>query len=288
MQRPFITLYFLVSFFLLSFAVSSCKKSKQQERIPETGLPESEVVKIPVVVHVIYDQPEYNITEEKIISQLKVLNEDFRKRNTDLNQVPAMFAPLIADVGIAFELVKTDPQGKPTIGITRTFSHVDGWQGRVGVYREKPAAELPLYHTAQGGADIWPADRYLNLYVVLMADYAGRVGLAGYAQLPGKDPLTDAVVIDPRCFGTVAPLAPNTELGRTLTHEIGHWLNLNHVFDEPDDGVEDTPHGHMAGNFMDYAADNQLLMFTTGQRQRMRAVFKVNQPRRQLYLNQLQ
>jgi hypothetical protein len=110
------------------------------------------------------------------------------------------------------------------------------------------------------------------------------VALPGYAQLPGKDPQTDAVVIDPRCFGTVEPLKRGYHLGRTATHEIGHWLDLKHVFEETD-LVDDTPPGGMEFNFMNYDTDDKLLMFTHGQKERMRAVFNIEGKRRLLYNN---
>lgn len=263
-----------------------------------------EIIRIPVVVHVLYSKDEFNVSDEKIASQLAVLNQDYRKRNADRDKTPAAFAPLAADAGIAFYLATRDPQGNPTHGITRTFTTVTGWDGKTPASK-RPVEEMELYFTAKGGHDAWPTDRYLNVWVAEMSLRNGALGLAGYAQMPGDDSRSDGVVIDPRAFGTLPPLADAHRLGRTATHEVGHWLNLLHVFAnnqcESADGVDDTPaaagpytgspaypqyscgQSSMFMNFMDWVDDGSMYLFTKGQRERMRAVFAVGGGRRALY-----
>jgi len=267
---------------------------------------DDEVIRIPVVVHVIYSDDTYNISPEKIYSQIAVLNEDFNKLNPDHTKTPEEFSDLVADVGIEFHLATTDPSGQPTDGITRTYSEIDGWSGRS--VTDVPVEDLALYHTDQGGHDAWPSDRYLNIWVSEMSNRLGDVGLPGYAQFPGGDARIDGVVIDPRVFGTLAPLVESQSLGRTATHEIGHWLNLLHIYAGNDscdssDLVDDTPSARsqyggtpsypqtscgstdITMNFMDYVDDDAMYMFTHGQKMRMRDVFSNGGGREQLYKN---
>jgi hypothetical protein len=255
----------------------------------------------------LYNTAVFNITDEKIVSQLKVLNEDFRKKNADVTKTPAEFADRVADVGIEFVMASKDPQGNATDGIIRVATQVDGYSGSnpMGTI---PVEDLALFQTSKGGSDIWPSDRYLNIYVAEMSNRLGEVGLAGYSSYPGADARVDAVVIDPRTFGTLAPLSQGHELGRTATHEIGHWFNLHHIFGTADncsstDYVDDTPstgtrylghptypqnscgHSNMFMNFMDYVDDDAMYLFTKGQRDRMRKTFFTGGGRNKLYLN---
>ncbi len=269
-----------------------------------TGPTSNEIIRIPVVVHVLYGKKEFNISNEKIASQLVVLNQDYRKRNADRHKTPTEFAPLAADAGIEFYLALRDPQGNPTTGITRTFTTVTGWDGKTPGSKQ-PVEEMKLYFTEKGGRDAWPSDRYLNVWIAELSTRTGELGLAGYAQMPGADPRIDGVVIDPRAFGTLPPLVDAHPLGRTATHEVDHWLNLLHVFVNNNcvsaDGVDDTPaasgpytqtpsypqyscgQSSMFMNFMDWVDDQSMYLFTKGQRERMRAVFAEGGRRHALY-----
>lgn len=272
--------------FLMLIPFSSCKKNKDVDKLSEglTGqVPDDEVLKIPVVFHILYNDPIYNVSDGKILTQITALNLDYRGLNTDKGQLPGELINLAADFKIQFELANLDPQGLPTTGIERRFTNIDGLDGS-SVPDGTVSSTKALYNTSKGGLDIWPPDKYLNLYVALLPSRTGGLLLAGYTQAPGGDPGSDAVVIDPRCFGTVAPLQSGFELGRTATHEIGHWLSLRHVF-ETDDLVADTPAGGMPFNFMDYSDDSHLLMFTNGQRERVRNIFSAGGSRRKLYEN---
>ncbi len=262
---------------------------------PDPAEPSS-VLTIPVVVHVLYEDeyPDSNLSDEKILSQIAVLNKDFRALNEDLNTVPEEFQPFVADVGLEFKMAEIDPDGLPTNGITRTersFVDLDG-----------------VHFTNAGGRDAWPTDQYLNIWLYDTADRNGNVGAVGRAQSPGGNPLTDGVVLDYRAMGTLPPLYGSYTKGRTATHEIGHWLDLRHIFAtngscEASDLVDDTPtalnqyegkpthpssscgSNDMFMNFMDYSDDDVLVMFTKGQKERMRAVFEPGGGRYDLYLN---
>lgn len=220
---------------------------------------------IPVVVHVLYQENyehESNITEEKVLSQIAVLNKDFRMTNTDLDDVAEEVKSIAADMEIEFEMAKVDPDGHATNGITRTLD---------GTFEDFNAG---VYYTNTGGHDAWPTTRYLNIWIFDGADRNGNIGLGGRGQFPGEDPLTDGVVIPYQAFGTIDPVArnQNLHLGRTTTHEIGHWFDLRH--------------SDMQTNFMDtYVPDQQMLMFSEEQKSTVHAIFSAGGGREELYEN---
>ncbi len=238
--------------------------------------------RIPVVVHIVFKTAAQNISDAQINSQIEVLTADFRKKNADVANVPPPFAPLAADARVEFELAKTDPSGNPTTGITRTPTSVTSFTD-----------DDAVKSAATGGADAWPSDKYLNVWVCPLAG-----GLLGYAQFPGGPAATDGVVIRHSAFGTTGTAAAPFNLGRTATHEVGHWLNLRHIWgddgngcagsdlvaDTPNQGSENIgvptfphiscgngPNGDMFMNYMDYTDDVAMFMFTTGQVTRMQA-----------------
>jgi hypothetical protein len=238
------------------------------------------VVTIPTVVHVVHRTASENVSDAQVKSQLRTLNGDFRKKNPDRTKVPAVWAGLIADVGIQFKLVR----------ITRTPTT-----------RSAFGDDDSVKSSATGGADPWPSGRYLNIWVCALAG-----GLLGYAQFPAGPAATDGVVILNTGFGTTGTATPPFHLGRTTTHEIGHWLNLRHIWADTEDCsgsdfVPDTPnaagpnygkpvfphvtcangpHGDMFMNYMDYVDDDAMVMFTLGQVERMRVT--IEGPRKSL------
>ena len=237
------------------------------------------VITIPVVVHVVYQNSTENISDNQIYSQIAILNEDFRKLNADTNLIPNPFKPLAADAQIEFCLAQQDPNGNPTTGITRTPTTVSSFSQNDDVKA-----------TSTGGIDPWNTSDYLNIWV---CDLGG--GLLGYAQFPGGPSATDGVVIGYKYFGNQGTASAPYDLGRTATHEIGHWLNLRHIWGDANCGndfVSDTPtsqaanygcvsfpqvtcnngpNGDMFMNYMDYGDDNCIQMFTPGQSSRMLA-----------------
>jgi hypothetical protein len=247
------------------------------------------VVRIPVVVHVVHRTDEQDISDEQVRSQIEVLNRDFRRRNPDAEQVPEAFADLVADARVEFELASTDPAGGPTDGITRTRTT-----------RSSFGDDDRVKFARSGGADAWPNERYLNLWVCPLSG-----GLLGYAQFPGGPPETDGVVITYTAFGTLGTAAEPFDLGRTATHEVGHWLNLRHIWGDDGTGcsgsdfVDDTPNqagentgrptfpsvscdnapnGDLFMNYMDYVDDVAMFMFTSGQVQRMQTCLDNDRP----------
>ncbi|WUI00708.1 zinc metalloprotease [Spirillospora sp. NBC_00431] len=242
------------------------------------------VVTIPVVVHIVHNvrDPEQNLDDSQIHSQIDVLNQDFRATNPDVSRVPDVWKPLVADFEIEFALATTDPFGEPTGGIVRV-------ETAHGDFDTDDAVKFGT----EGGSDAWPADQYLNMWVCQLGG-----GLLGYAQFPGGPPETDGVVILHSAFGTSGTAADPFDGGRTATHEIGHWLDLFHIWGDDgtgcdqDDGVADTPNqagsnvgkptfphvtckngpnGDMFMNYMDYVDDDSMFLFTQGQRERVNA-----------------
>jgi Pregnancy-associated plasma protein-A len=240
------------------------------------------ITQIPVVVHVVHHTDEQNISDAQVRSQIDVLNHDYRRLNPDAASTPGVFAPLVTDARIEFALATLDPFANPTDGITRTTTPVGSFSD-----------DDKVKHASSGGADAWPSDRYLNLWVCPLGDR-----LLGYAQFPGGPAATDGVVITYTAFGTTGTAAAPFDLGRTATHEVGHWLNLRHIWGDDGTGcsgsdfVDDTPNqggsnfgtpafpavscsngpgGDLFMNYMDYVDDRAMFMFTGGQVQRMQA-----------------
>ncbi|MDB5270813.1 MAG: hypothetical protein JWP58_3853 [Hymenobacter sp.] len=241
-------------------------------------------VTIPVVVHVVYNTASENISDAQIQSQIDVLNEDYHKLNADYTKTPSVFAGLVADVGIQFVLAKRNPSGLATTGIERKSSTTASW-----------GTADKIKKASTGGLDAWPSGQYLNLWVGTIGG-----GILGYAQFPGGAAATDGVVISPVYFGRTGTVSAPYNLGRTGSHEVGHWLNLNHIWGDDGtactgtDNVADTPNqadenygkptfpqvscsngpnGDMFMNYMDYTDDAGMYMFSTGQSSRMNALF---------------
>ncbi len=251
------------------------------------------IITIPVVVHVLYSTTAQNISDAQVQSQIAVLNEDYRKLNADAGKTPAIYAGLAADVSVQFVLATRTPTGGATTGIIHKLTKTASWSTNDAVKNSK-----------RGGDNAWNSSQYLNLWACNLGQ-----GLLGYAQFPGGAASTDGVVILYSAFGSRAKYPGGTysasyDLGRTATHEVGHWLNLRHIWgddngactgsdqvaDTPNQGAENYgcpafPHvscsnsGDMSMNYMDYTDDACMYMFSAGQSARMNAVFAAGGPR---------
>lgn len=246
-----------------------------------------EVKYIPTVVHIIHNNGDERISEAQVKSQLKVLNEDYRRLNSDTLQTPNIFKSVAVDTKIEFFLAQKDEYGNCTNGI---------------VYYQSPNTN----HQSHNTYDItklsrWDVEKYLNIWVV--KDIDGGDNVLAYAQVPGLSAVTDGFVIDNNFFGTEGEhiISPYSG-GRTATHELGHWLGLAHTWGEgnyegyncdEDDGIDDTPNqeaanfgcpnhpssscdneGDMFMNYLDYANDACMNLFTAGQRDYMHYVLE--------------
>lgn len=241
-----------------------------------------ELINIPVVIHILYNNAAQNISDAQILSQIDVLNKDFRMQNEDAATVPDYFKAFAADTRIQFCLAKVDPQGRPTSGIIRRYTP-----------REYFIGDDAMKYTAAGGDNAWDNSRYLNIWVCNMM---GRS--LGYSTLPGAQPDRDGVVINWDVFGTMGAVRAPFNKGRTTTHEVAHWMGLKHIWGDAtcgSDDVDDTPqqesfnyncptfphvsscspnaYGDMFMNFMDLVNDDCMKMFTHGQKIKMRSVF---------------
>ncbi len=245
---------------------------------------EAAVTTIPVVVHVVYRNSLDSLSDNRIQSQIDLMNKIFSKAYADTVSVPANWKSLVVDTKIQFCLAKQDPNGFLTNGITRTKTSTNMFF----------SSSNDVKHTSTGGEDAWNRDKYLNIWTCNLGG-----GLLGYAQPPGGNAATDGVVILYTCFGNPGTLSPY-DLGKTAVHEVGHWLGLKHVWGDDsgactgDDLINDTPNqagstygcpgfpqtdnctntspGYMFMNYMDYCDDGCMHLFTKDQSTRMGGV----------------
>ena len=248
----------------------------------------NEVIIIPVVIHVIYNTSDQNISDAQVLSQIAVLNNDYRRKNADTVNTPAPFKSVAADAKIVFCVAKVDPDGRHTTGIIHKHTNASFF-----------LADDEMKYSASGGDDAWDAKKYLNIWV---CNLFGRT--LGYAVMPGGPADKDGVVIQYNVFGTVGNVAAPYNKGRTATHEIGHWLGLRHLWGDAvcgDDGIADTPpqqasssgcpsfpkmstcsinsYGDMFMDFMDFTDDACMNMFTQDQKIEMRGQFAAGNAR---------
>ncbi|CAN5410315.1 hypothetical protein BH09BAC1_BH09BAC1_25800 [soil metagenome] len=249
------------------------------------------LITIPIVVHVVHNGEAIgvggNISDAQILSQIDVLNKDYRFTNADASLIPAAFQQFATDMEFEFCLAIRDPSGNISTGIDRInggratwlMSDVDG--------SLKPTT-------------IWDAAHYLNIWTLQLG--GANASTLGYSSHPGWAADVDGVVIQYKYFGTVGNVVSPFNKGRTGTHEIGHYLGLDHLWGlgeanvsacGDDDGVADTPiqamanyncptfpkvscsngpNGDMFMNYMDYVNDACMFMFSTGQKARVNSL----------------
>lgn len=246
------------------------------------------IIKIPVVVHVLYHYPSQKISDDIIRNQVKILNRDFRRKNQDTILTPLAFRSVAADCEIEFQLATSDPKQFSTTGIIKKYTPVKTWE-----------ADDKMKFDSEMGSNAWDSKKYLNIWVCSMG------GLAGYSSLPGGDPKKDGVVVDFAAFDANLSGA-GYDMGRTAVHEVGHWLNLKHIWGDSDcgdDGVSDTPKqeiytvgcpteirkscnngpaGNMYMNYMDFTNDACMNLFTKGQMAKMHSLFAAGGARESL------
>ena len=229
------------------------------------------VISIPVIVNVVYSNSTENISQAQIDSQMAVLNADFRAQNSDAGSTPSEFAGLVADTEVQFTLANVRRYSNPTTQ----------WGTNDAVKAQYPP---------------FSPETHLNIWVCNIGG-----GILGYAQFPGGSLATDGVVVGPNYFGTTGYVSAPFDKGRTMTHEVGHYLNLRHIWGDgrcrQDDFVADTPSSDgpnygcpsyptvncrstdMTMNYMDYTNDACMFMFSEGQKSRLRTVFASSGPR---------
>ncbi len=293
--------------------------TRQQAAANQRTAVTSGIITIPVVVHVIHNTASGtigglnnpNITDAQILSQIDVLNKDYQRMNADASSTSPLFLPVAANCGFSFCLANVDPNGNATTGITRTYNSQASYT---------IADDVPLKALAY-----WPSSQYLNIWVCNLKDMSSSQTLLGYTQPPGGGleglsaddgaAATDGVVINFNAFGTVGSLYTDFNLGRTATHEIGHWFGLLHPWGNYNSGdcslsdyCDDTPtcgdpyessspscpdtppvscsDVRMIQNYMEYSDDGCMNLFSNDQKTRMRSSLDLS-PRRQQLFNSL-
>ncbi len=233
---------------------------------------------IPVVVNVLYKTNAQNISLAQIQSQIDVLNADFAATNADYGNTPALFQPVLSgSTGISFTLQS----------VVRKSTNKTSW-----------GLNDQMKKSSTGGINPTSPTTVLNIWVCNLTG-----GYLGYAQFPGGASATDGVVLDDNATGSTGTAAAPYNLGRTATHEVGHWMNLRHIWGDATCGsdlVSDTPTHNTANygcpsyphlstcsgtpvemtmNYMDYTNDACMYMFSAGQKTRAQAVFSPGGPR---------
>ncbi|OJJ22876.1 hypothetical protein BKI52_00565 [marine bacterium AO1-C] len=277
---------------------------------------QEDVYEIPVIFHIVHSGDAVgqgnNISREQVIAQMIVLNQDFRRTNPDADDTPSLFKSVATDTKIQFKLAQRDVNGEI--------------MEEPGIHRYEDRARDTWSHSeiqqVLKPTTIWDPNKYLNIWVVPLsnsndfgyAQFPEQSGLSGVKPLPTDTPETDGVYVNVlnlgsnyTSVGTGFRLTFNYDRGRTLTHEVGHWLGLRHIWGDggcgQDDFCEDTPtagRNHdglgdcsfpgpntcssdprpdMFQNYMDYTNDVCMNLFTQDQKARMRIVLQ-NSPRR--------
>jgi Pregnancy-associated plasma protein-A len=247
-----------------------------------------DILLIPVVVHVVYNTSAQNISYEKIQSQIDVLNEDFNRTNLDASNTPSAFQAVAANPKIRFKLACVGPTGATTIGIIRIQTTVVQF-----TIQNKGQVQSSMGTNQAVGDDPWPTDKYLNIWV---CNLEGGYSFGFIPDLRNTATYKDGVVIHYQLFGRNTGIA-HKELGRTCTHEVGHWLNCFHIYNQfnctDSDMCDDTPNQYnfnsgcpsyphpscnntsdMFMNYMDYTDDECENLFTNDQKARMRTLFE--------------
>ncbi len=258
-------------------------------------------VTIPVVVHVLYNTAAQNISDAQVQSQIAALNRDFRRLNTDAINTPGIFLGVAADCQVEFCLAQRDPNGNITNGITHNSTSIVSFSYNVNAAQTNHY--LKACHSNTNGVDAWNTTQYLNIWVCNLSDIHGVSTFPASAGTP-----EDGILIRYTSFGTIGSLEAPWMEGGIATHEVGHYLNLYHIFNNnsgastcysflfQDDYVTDTPKQlyesvgcpmgltqnwcienpdlpDMTMNFMDYSNDPCINMFTLGQKARILSLF---------------
>ena len=288
--------YFILSYIIVCLSANAqhIERSCGTTYIPDNAQPIPETfstynrenIEIPVVFHLLYSSEEENLSDKLILSQLEVINRDYNQIDPLTKGLPKKFNNKVASPGISFCLATVDPFGNSTDGIIRVSTSVENVANADLLFN----GERVIKSSELGGSSAWDHELYLNIWIGARDD-----GITGDSTFP-DDPdetETDGVVLAYDVVGFRPELEGRFNLGRTLTHEIGHYLNVFHPHGSEtgcfsdDDLIADTPKQYgpyfgkcdedvsscgsqdMDTNFMNFRDDECLFYFTQGQVDRM-------------------
>ncbi len=258
---------------------------------PDGGAADRLLVTVPVVVHVVYNTTGQNITDAQVMTQITAMNKDYQNFNSDTTAMPGIFKSVHGNPKISFCLAHTDPNGNYTTGIEHVHTNTTSFSDQDG----------DLVKQSGTGAAGWNNNFYLNIWTCNLSG-----GLLGYSTFPtGGVNWHDGCVIAYDAFGVGGSATYPFNKGRTVTHEVGHWFALYHIWGDDggacpgsggaDDGISDTPPqasehygcpsypqsscnntSDMYMNYMDYTDDACMYMFTKGQATKMNTTLTVS------------
>ncbi|MGL4597804.1 MAG: zinc metalloprotease [Bacteroidia bacterium] len=265
-----------------------------QPHLQNTQRVQMNPIQIPVVFHIVYNTLIQNINDSFIHQQMTRLNEDFQRQNADSVNTPAAFSAIAGRMNVQFCLAQQTPSGAATTGIVRVQTNTVSFPSPVSYNNPDP-----VKHANTGGSDAWDTDSYLNIWV------CNLTGSSAYSAPPGNFLPDDEGVV---CVYDQVGITNNYPygLGRTIVHEVGHYLGVFHVWGNDNGGCSgtdfmfDTPNqsnfstncptfpltdacspnspGVMFMNYMDYSEDGCRNMFTADQVAYMNAVITQLRP----------
>ncbi len=278
----------------LSVSAQQTERSCGTRHIPVNAEPIHETfsslnrdnIEIPVVFHILYSNEDQDLSEELILSQIEVINRDYNQKDPLVKRLPGKFDKKVSTPGISFCLASVDPFGNSTDGIIRVNTSMNN----IANADQQVNGERVIKSSELGGSSAWDHELYLNIWIGARND-----DITGDATFPDdpEETETDGIVLDYNVVGFRPEVEGRFNLGRTLTHEIAHYLNVYHPYGaetgcfNDDDLVEDTPNQFgpyygkcdeevsscgsqdMDTNFMNFRDDDCLFYFTEGQVDRM-------------------